>query len=155
MSAAARTLRGLLRAVENRFPAIQPPTGAEALELPQTPFRFCGRYLGIYGLTVLLIVVFEAGQAACAILLPYAIKRIMDAVALAQGSGGDVWQAVYSPLWLFAWLNLGVLLFFAGERHYPGVARPRTQAPYSPRVIRASAIAFAAIFFEQFRRLAC
>lgn len=57
------------------------------------------------------MVIFEAGQAACAILLPYAIKQIMDAVAVAQTLNIPVWETVENPLWLFGLLNLGFVLF--------------------------------------------
>ena len=53
----------------------------------------------------------EAGQAACSILLPYAIKQIMDAVATAQSLQTSVWIQAESPLWLFVLLNLGIVLF--------------------------------------------
>lgn len=57
------------------------------------------------------MVLLEAGQAACSILLPYAIKQIMEAVAAAQSLHVSVWTQVESPLWLFALLNLGIVLF--------------------------------------------
>ncbi|HHZ71285.1 MAG TPA: ABC transporter ATP-binding protein [Methylococcaceae bacterium] len=53
----------------------------------------------------------EAAQAACSILLPYAIKKIMDAVALAQLLKVEVWNEVEPALWLFAGLNFGIVLF--------------------------------------------
>ncbi|MGR8920693.1 MAG: ABC transporter ATP-binding protein [Gammaproteobacteria bacterium] len=92
--------------------------GAEALHrdqaapaLPGTSLAFCLRYARIYRLWVAAMIVFEAGQAACSILLPYAIKQIMEAVAAAQAAGVAVWELVTDPLWLFAGLNLGVVLF--------------------------------------------
>lgn len=53
----------------------------------------------------------EAGQAACSILLPYALKQIMDAVTTAQTMQQDVWRQVEPALWLFGVLNLGIVLF--------------------------------------------
>jgi ATP-binding cassette subfamily B protein len=53
----------------------------------------------------------EAGQAACSILLPYAIKQIMDAVGAAQAAAASVWLHLEGPFWLFVGLNLGVVLF--------------------------------------------
>ena len=82
-----------------------------AVSLPQSPFAFCVRYLRIYGWVVVFILLFEAGQSACSILLPYAIKQIMDTVAAVNANGGDLWNLLKTPLWLFAGLNLGVLLF--------------------------------------------
>ena len=86
-------------------------TEPEAPELPDTPFRFCLHYARIYVLFVYAMIVLEAGQAACSILLPYAIKQIMDAVAAAQTQVMPVWDLVAGPFWLFAGLNLGVVLF--------------------------------------------
>ncbi len=57
------------------------------------------------------MVVFEAGQAACGILLPYAIKQIMDGVTRAQEQSLPVWDVVSGPFWLFAGLNFGIVLF--------------------------------------------
>ncbi|MDP7537247.1 MAG: ABC transporter ATP-binding protein [Methylococcales bacterium] len=57
------------------------------------------------------MLVLEGGQATCSILLPYAIKKIMDAVALAQQLKIDVWSEVEPALWLFGGLNLGIVLF--------------------------------------------
>ena len=88
-----------------------PVEGAGAPELPRTPLGFCLRYMRVYLGFVIAMIAFEAGQSACSILLPYAIKRIMDAVAAAQAAGGAVWPLVEDPLWLFAGLNLGIVLF--------------------------------------------
>ncbi len=79
--------------------------------LPGTPASFCLRYVRVYAGWVVTMLVFEAGQAACSILLPFAIKQIMDSVTSAQAQGIDVWDLVRGPLWLFAGLNLGIVLF--------------------------------------------
>lgn len=79
--------------------------------LPNTPLRFCLRYVRRYLPVVAAMVVLESGQAGCSILLPYAIKRIMDAVVAAQAVQADVWAQVSSAFWLFAGLNLGIVLF--------------------------------------------
>lgn len=83
----------------------------EAPVLPSSPLGFCLHYLKFYWLPFFAMILFEAGQASTTILLPYAIKRIMDAVEYAQQNTADVWLHVQDPLWLFAGLNLGVLLF--------------------------------------------
>ena len=82
-----------------------------APDLPTTPARFCMRYARVYALFVYTMIALEAGQAACSILLPYAIKEIMDAVVQAQAELAPVWDVVAGPFWLFAGLNLGVVLF--------------------------------------------
>jgi ATP-binding cassette subfamily B protein len=84
---------------------------AEAPPLPATPFGFCFRYANVYRLSVVVMMALEAGQSACSMLLPYAIKQIMDAVELANEIGSDVWASVENPLWLFGFLNLGVVIF--------------------------------------------
>lgn len=81
------------------------------LALPTTSFAFCCRYIKTYLWGLMLMLVLEAGQAACSILLPYAIKKIMDAVALAQLLKVEVWNEVEPALWLFGGLNLGIVLF--------------------------------------------
>ena len=83
----------------------------EAPKLPTTAFAFCFRYIKTYLFSLLLMVILEASQAACSILLPFAIKQIMEAVALAQLLQVDVWEKVEQPLWLFGLLNLGIVLF--------------------------------------------
>jgi len=80
-------------------------------ELPTTSFLFCCRYIKTYLWRLILMLVLEGGQATCSILLPYAIKKIMDAVALAQQLKIDVWSEVEPALWLFGGLNLGIVLF--------------------------------------------
>ena len=54
------------------------------------------------------MVLLEAGQACCAILLPYAIGRIIQAVTEGQGASLD---ALQEPLLWFAGLGLGEVLF--------------------------------------------
>jgi len=54
------------------------------------------------------MVLLEAGQAGCAILLPYAIGRIIQAVTEGQGASLD---ALQEPLLWFAGLGLGEVLF--------------------------------------------
>lgn len=57
------------------------------------------------------MVILEASQASCSILLPYAIKQIMDAVAEAQSQARPVLDLLENPLWFFALLNFGIVLF--------------------------------------------
>lgn len=91
-----------------------PESISHSTEIPSLPtksFAFCFRYAKIYLPSLLLMFVLEAGQAACSILLPYAIKQIMDAVAVAQSLKVPVWNEVEQPVWLFGLLNLGIVLF--------------------------------------------
>jgi len=81
------------------------------LALSTTPSGFCLRYLKVYRWQLVLMAILEAGQAACAIMLPYAIKQMMDAVAMAKEMQVDVWASVEESLWLFGLFNLGIVLF--------------------------------------------
>ena len=60
---------------------------------------------------LLAIFIFEAAQAACTILLPYAVKEIIDGVVLANETGADIFEASQHGLILFALFNLGIVLF--------------------------------------------
>ena len=55
------------------------------------------------------MLIMETGQAAGSILVPYAIKAIMDGVA--HGAGGSVLESLRGPLLLLAGLNLAEILF--------------------------------------------
>ncbi len=79
--------------------------------LSRSPWRFALYFYLKARVTLLLIFVFEAAQAVCTILLPYAVKEIIDAVTLANQAGTDIFAATREALILFALLNLGILLF--------------------------------------------
>jgi ATP-binding cassette subfamily B protein len=83
----------------------------DAPPLSRSPWRFALFFYLKSRYTLMAIFVFEAAQAACTILLPYAIKEIIDAVNLANQLGEDVISSAENALWLFAWLNLGIVLF--------------------------------------------
>ncbi len=95
----------------NSTPQWDPP----APRLPAAPVSFVLHFVRAYWPAVLAVALLESGQSACAILLPYAIKEIMDTVGAAQASGSDIWQQIPGPMWFFAALNLGVLLFSRGS----------------------------------------
>lgn len=86
-----------------------------APRLPEMPLAFVLHFVRVYWPAVLAVALLECGQSTSAILMPYAIKQIMDTVAAAQASGRDIWQMVADPLWFFAALNLGVVLFSRGS----------------------------------------
>ncbi len=83
------------------------------------------------------IFVFEAAQAVCTILLPYAIKEIIDAVTLANSTGTDIFEAAEDALILFALLNLGIVLFSRAS----GAALVMT-GPYLRAEIRKSLFSY-------------
>ena len=90
-----------------------PDTAPRAL--PDAPFAFVLHFIRYYVLAVVGVALLEAGQSTCAILLPYAIKRIMDVVNGASGAAAEVWVRVEGPLWLFGLLNLGIVLCSRGS----------------------------------------
>jgi len=59
--------------------------------LPEAPFAFVLHFIRFYLPGVLGVALLEAGQSTCGILLPYAIKQIMDAVMGAQAAAADAW----------------------------------------------------------------
>ena len=80
---------------------------------------------------------FEAAQAACTILLPYAVKEIIDAVTLAKQMGADIFATSTNALILFASLNLGIVLFSRAS----GAMLVMT-GPYLRREIRKSLFSY-------------
>jgi ATP-binding cassette subfamily B protein len=90
---------------------VLPTIDEGAPDLPNTAFQFCFHFVKIYSVGLGVMIVLEAIQASCTILLPYAIKQLMEGVALAQELGEPVWDHVRGPFWLFGWLNFGVLIF--------------------------------------------
>ena len=83
----------------------------DAPPLSRSPWRFALYFYLKSRKTLFGIFVFEAAQAACTILLPYAVKEIIDAVTLANRTGADIFDAAWDGLMLFALLNLGIVLF--------------------------------------------
>lgn len=92
-----------------------PAAAPTAPPLPNGPLGFCLRYVAVYWLSVVIMLALEAGQAACSMMLPLAIKQIMDAVEQANAVGTPPWDSVGNPLWLFGLLNLGIVLFSRGS----------------------------------------
>lgn len=83
----------------------------KAPDLPRSPWRFALYFYRKIRFALIGIFIFEAGQASCTIMLPYAIKQIIDAVTLANETGKDVFESAYDGIVLFALLNIGIVLF--------------------------------------------
>jgi len=83
----------------------------KAPNLPSTPWRFALHFYQKIQIALAAIFVFEAAQASCTIMLPYAVKQIIDAVTLANKTGADIFDASYDAMVFFALLNLGVVIF--------------------------------------------
>ncbi len=83
----------------------------DAPPLSRSPWRFALYFYLKSRNTLAAIFIFEAAQAACTILLPYAVKEILDAVTLANQTGAAIFTASEDGLILFTLLNLGIVLF--------------------------------------------
>jgi len=79
--------------------------------LPNKPFKFVAHFLKFYRWSLLLMLLLELGQAACQILIPSAVKKIIDVHALATTAKLSVFEAYRSPILYFLYLSLGILLF--------------------------------------------
>ena len=86
---------------------------AQAPYLPSSPSKFILYCLSTFRGWVALMLILETGQAASSILVPYAIKAIMDGAA--QLSGTDLSRSVLDslryPLLLLAGLNVAEIIF--------------------------------------------
>jgi len=97
---------------------VQSPTDQA---LPAGPLAFIAHFVRLYWPAVLAVALLESGQSTCAILLPFAIRRIMETVEslrLDGLTGADdpiLWAALGDPLLLFAALNVGVIIFSRGS----------------------------------------
>jgi ATP-binding cassette, subfamily B, bacterial len=78
--------------------------------LPAQPFQFVLHFIGYYKWALLGMAAFELGQAACQILVPKAVQRLIDA-AVATDAAGSVWTVLADPMKFFVLLNLGILVF--------------------------------------------
>lgn len=83
----------------------------DAPPLSRSPWRFALYFYLKSRYTLMAIFAFEAVQAACTIMLPYAVKEIIDAVTLAKEKNLDIFDTAENGLILFAVLNLGIVLF--------------------------------------------
>ena len=112
-------------------------TAKDAPPLSRSPWRFALYFYLKSRKTLAAIFIFEALQAACTILLPYAVKEIIDAVTLANESGADIFVASQDALILFTALNLGIVLFSRAS----GAALVMT-GPYLRAEIRKSLFSY-------------
>ena len=108
--------------------------GAPALS--RSPWRFALHFYLKARIAIAAIFVFEAGQAACTILLPYAVKEIIDAVTLANETGADVFDATRDALILFGLLNLGIVLFSRASGAVLVMTGPRLRADIRKSLFR-------------------
>lgn len=83
----------------------------QAPHLPNTPWAFVIYFLGFYKWPLVAMFVFEMGQALCQILVPYAIRQLIDTGSSLTGSLSVALQTLKPALFLFVALSLGVLFF--------------------------------------------
>lgn len=93
------------------MPKKNPPfqQAVDAPPLPTGTVKFILHCLAGFRGWLILMLILETGQAAGSILVPYAIKAIMDGVA--HMSGGAVLDSLRGPLLLLAGLNVAEILF--------------------------------------------
>lgn len=84
---------------------------ASAPPLPSTTLPFILYCLRRFRGLMLLMWLMETGQAAGNILVPYAVKALMDTVANTSSSPELLWETVKQPLLLLIGLNLAEILF--------------------------------------------
>jgi ABC-type multidrug transport system, ATPase and permease components len=97
---------------------------AEAPELPSATVGFILFCLRQFRGLLLVMLLLEAGQAGGSILVPYAIKALMDALAQ-QPNVAELWTALEQPLLLLIGLNVGEVLFSRGSGAVLIVIGPR------------------------------
>ena len=81
----------------------------EAPRLPTRVAKFILYCLTRFRAWIVLMLIFETGQAAGSILVPYAIKTIMDGVA--EVSNESILEHLQEPLLLLAGLNIAEIIF--------------------------------------------
>ena len=80
-------------------------------DLPATPFRFVLYFVARYRWWYLTMLAFETANAACGILIPYALSRIIKTVSAADGHSMAMVDALQGPLMLFVAFCVGELVF--------------------------------------------
>ncbi len=118
----------------------------KAPKLPRTPWPFALYFYRKISLAIVSILSFEAAQASCTIMLPYAVKQIIDAVTLANETGADVFDAAYDSLVFFAFLNLGIVLFSRASGAILVSNGPRLRSIIRRSLFRYLPVPFASLF---------
>jgi ATP-binding cassette, subfamily B, bacterial len=91
---------------------MSPKHAADAPSLPSEPFKFAMHFLKYYWVSLFIMFLMETGQATCQIMIPYAVKELIDAGSRLSGSPIDQQMAILWPsLKLFVWLSVGIIFF--------------------------------------------
>lgn len=83
----------------------------QAPHLPNQPVAFALHFLKFYWVPLFFMVFLELGQAGCQIMIPYAIKEIMDVGTHLTGSFQEGLILLSPALKFFVLLSIGVLFF--------------------------------------------
>ena len=81
-------------------------------KLPRQPFQFVLYFIKHFKWPLWVMAILEAGQAGSQILLPNAIKDIIDIVTnLNEGlSREEIFSSIEGPMWVFVGLSLSILI---------------------------------------------
>ncbi|HZO22092.1 MAG TPA: ABC transporter ATP-binding protein, partial [Steroidobacteraceae bacterium] len=79
--------------------------------LPDTPFRFICYFIARFRGWYLAMVLLEAVNSTCTILIPYATGQIIKAVTSAHEHSMSYVAVLRGPLWLFIALAIGEVIF--------------------------------------------
>ena len=85
--------------------------GTEPPNLPRQPFRFVLYFLKFYWVALLVMLLMEIGQATCQILIPYAVKEIIDLGSQLHGTFAEALAQLKPAIVLFIALSIGILVF--------------------------------------------
>jgi ATP-binding cassette subfamily B protein len=85
--------------------------GAGAPPLPETPFRFIWYFVARYRIWYAGMLLFETLNAACGILIPYAVGKVIKAVTSGQAEAASILSTLRVPLTLFIAFSIGEVLF--------------------------------------------
>jgi ATP-binding cassette subfamily B protein len=83
----------------------------DAPPLPATPLRFIFYFVARYRWWYLGMVLLEAVNATCGILMPYATGQIIKSVTQSHGQSRELIASLARPLWLFVGLGIGEVIF--------------------------------------------
>lgn len=80
-------------------------------QLPNNPFKFALYFIVKFKWGILAMVIFEAMQATCQIMIPYAVKKFIDTVNQLNAPSDMTWEILKDPMWFFVSLSIGILIF--------------------------------------------
>ena len=83
----------------------------DAPQLPPTALRFIFHFVARYRWWYVGMVLLEAINSTCSILMPYATGQIIKAVTQSHGQSHELIASLTRPLWLFAALGVGEVVF--------------------------------------------